>query len=79
MDESQIVDLWNLFKEYLDKKQPIEQLAERYVDMLADYGTTDEALRHALGNDTHLDAAIGYYLDLDADLYEDDDEYDEDY
>ena len=78
MDESQIVDLWNLFKEYLDKKQPIEQLAERYVDMLADYGTSDESLRNALGNDTYLDGAIGYYLDLDADLYDDDDEY-EDY
>ena len=78
MDESQIVDLWTLFREYLDKKQSIETLAERFVDMLADYGTSDEALRNALGSDSYLDVAIGYYLDLDSDLYDDDDEHEED-
>ena len=61
MDESQIVDLWTLFREYLDKKQAIEVLAERFVDMLADYGTSDEALRNALGSDSYLDNAISYY------------------
>jgi len=79
MDESQIVDLWTLFREYLDKKQSIETLAERYVDMLADYGTSDEALRNALGSDSSLDVAIGYYLDLDSDLYDDDDEHEDNY
>ena len=78
MDESQIVDLWTLFREYLDKKQPIEVLAERFVDMLADYGTSDDALRHALGSDSYLDNAISYYLDLDSDLY-DDDEFEDNY
>jgi hypothetical protein len=78
MDESQIVDLWTLFREYLDKKQPIEVLAERFVDMLADYGTSDEALRNALGSDSYLDNAISYYLDLDSDLY-DDDEFEDNY
>ena len=78
MDESQIVDLWTLFREYLDKKQPIEVLAERFVDMLADYGTSDEALRNALGSDSYLDNAISYYLDLDSDLY-DDDEHEDNY
>jgi len=79
MDESQIVDLWTLFREYLDKKQSIETLAERFVDMLADYGTSDEALRNALGSDSYLDVAIGYYLDLDSDLYDDDDEHEDNY
>ncbi len=78
MDESQIVDLWTLFREYLDKKQAIEVLAERFVDMLADYGTSDEALRNALGSDSYLDNAISYYLDLDSDLY-DDDEFEDNY
>ena len=40
MDESQIVDIWTLFKEYTDKKN-IEIAAERYVDLLADYGVDD--------------------------------------
>ena len=71
MDESQVVDIWNTFKESIDKKQ-IETVAERYVDVCADYGTSDEAFRNALGSDAELDAAILYYLDLDSD-YEDDD------
>ena len=31
MTEEEIVDIWNLFKEYIDKKQ-IEVVAEKYVD-----------------------------------------------
>jgi hypothetical protein len=37
MNEEQISDIWTMFKEYLDKKQ-IELAAEKYVDLLADYG-----------------------------------------
>jgi len=40
MNEEQMLDVWNLFKEYLDKKQ-IDIIAEKYVDMLADYGVDD--------------------------------------
>ena len=43
MTEEEIVDIWNLFKEYIDKKQ-IEVVAEKYVDLLADYGVSDETL-----------------------------------
>ena len=64
MDESQVVDIWMLFKEYLDKKQ-IELAAERYIDLCADYGVSDVAFKDALGNDAILDNAINYYLDLD--------------
>ena len=66
MDESQVVDIWTLFKEYLDKKH-VEIAAERFVDLMADYGVSDEALKESLGNDTALDNAINYYLDLDND------------
>lgn len=75
MKEEQIADIWLLFKEYLDKKQ-IELAAEKYVDLLADYGVDDLTLKDTLGTDKYLDAAIQYYLDLDTDI--DDDYYEDD-
>jgi hypothetical protein len=63
MKEEQIVDFWMCFKEFIDKKQ-LEIVAEKYVDLLADYGADDVVLKDALGNDDVLDAAIEYYLDL---------------
>ena len=60
MDSSQIVDTWNLFKEHVDKKH-LETLAERFVDLLADYGVSDEALKDAMGSCDQLDSAINYY------------------
>jgi hypothetical protein len=77
MNEEQIIDIWTLFKEYVDKKQ-IELIAEKYVDMLADYGVDDPVFKECLGTDSALDAAIIYYLDLDGNLTDyDDDEWDE--
>jgi hypothetical protein len=74
MNEEFVSDLWNLFKEYLDKKH-IELAAERYVDTLIDYGVSDIQLQEMLGGDKTLDAAIQYYLELDDD--NDDDDWDE--
>jgi hypothetical protein len=65
-----IVELWEFFKAHSDKKQ-IDVMAEKYVDILADYGVEDDAFKEALGSDEDLDTAINYYLDLD--------EQDEDY
>ena len=73
MNEEQITEVWSLFKEYLDKKQ-IEIVAEKYVDLLADYGTSDETLKEALVIDSLLDDAIGYYLEIDADAFVDGDD-----
>jgi len=64
MEEEQIVDIWNMFKEYLDKKH-IEIAAERFVDLMADMGTGDDVFTNALGSDSALDTAINYYLDID--------------
>lgn len=72
MNEEQIVEIWSLFKEYLDKKQ-IDIIAEKYVDLLADYGISDEVFKDSLGTDSVLDEAIGYYLEIDADAFVDDD------
>jgi hypothetical protein len=73
MNEQQIGDIWTLFKEYVDKKQ-VDIVAEKFVDLLADYGVEDHVFKDALGVDADLDAAIGYYLDIDADI-----DYDEDW
>ena len=73
MDTDQICDVWTLFKEYVDKKQ-IEVIAEKFVDLLADYGTSDEVLKECIGHDFSLDEAITYYFDDDLN---DNDEWDE--
>lgn len=75
MNEEQIVDVWSLFKEYLDKKQ-MDIIAEKFVDLLADYGVSDEVFKESIGTDSVLDEAIGYYLEIDADAFVGDD-YDE--
>jgi len=73
LNESQIGDIWLLFADYIDKKQ-LEVAAERYVDLLADYGVSDRVLESATGVDGTLDQAIEYYLDEEE---EEDDDYKE--
>jgi len=73
MNEDIAADLWNLFKEYLDKKH-IEMAAERYVDLLADIGMSEIQLQALFGNSKTLDAAIQYYLEMDQD-----DDYNDDW
>tara|TARA_B100001287_G_scaffold238423_1_gene211874 strand:- start:15719 stop:15949 length:231 start_codon:yes stop_codon:yes gene_type:complete len=76
MNEDFVAELWNLFKEYLDKKHN-EMAAERFVDMLVDYGMADDQLRELLGQDKILDFAIQYYLEMDQNELDEDDEWDE--
>ena len=77
MDEQQIVDIWTVFKDAVDKKQ-VDVTAERYIEVCADFGADDEQFIGALGSCNILDEAITYYLDLDTD-YTEEDEYGEDY
>ena len=62
LNETQIGDIWMLFADYVDKKQ-LEVAAERYIDLLADYGVSDRTLQGTTGVDGTLDSAIEYYLD----------------
>jgi len=71
MNEEQIADVWMMFKEYLDKKH-VEMAAERFVDLMADYGVSDETFQELIGTDNVLDSAITYYLDID-NQYDDED------
>ena len=72
LNETQIGDIWLNFVEYLDKKQ-LETVAERYIDLLADFGVSDRTLQNATGVDEILDQAIAYYLNEDEYEEEDDD------
>ena len=76
MNEEQIADIWMMFKEYCDKKQ-INVIAEKYIDLLADYWISDQSFKEAIGSDIDLDNAISYYLDIDNDSEYEDDEWDE--
>ena len=77
MDEEQIAEVWMCFKEYLDKKH-MEAAAEKFVDLCADYGISDQSFKEVLGNDSVLDEAIYYYLEIESIDY-DADENDEDW
>jgi len=76
LNETQIGDIWLNFVEYLDKKQ-LETVAERYIDLLADFGVSDRTLQSATGVDEILDQAIAYYLNDDEIDEDDDDDYKE--
>lgn len=72
MNEEFVADLWTLFKPYFDKKN-VEIAAEKFVDVIIDYGITDTQLHEMLGTDKDLDIAITYYLEMDeADIDADD-------
>jgi hypothetical protein len=75
LNETQIGDVWLLFADFIDKKNH-EAVAERYVDLLADFGVPDKVLAAATGVDGTLDQAIEYYMDED-EPEEDDDDYKE--
>jgi hypothetical protein len=62
LNEQQVGDIWVFFTEFIEKKQ-LETAAERYVDLLADFGTTDRVMQGAIGIDPVLDQAIEYYMD----------------
>jgi len=66
IEGSQLVEIWQFFREYMDRKQPIEVIAEKFVDLMADYGVGDDDFQDALGADDDLDKAIQYYLDAES-------------
>lgn len=71
LSDTQIADVWLMFAEYIDKKQA-EIAAERFIELLADFGTSDRTFLSATGIDPTLDQAINYYLE---DTEDEDDGY----
>lgn len=61
-----IVELWDLIREYGDKKQ-MSVIAEKFVGLLSEHGANDNDLENALGHDDELDDAIREMLEIDED------------
>lgn len=85
MDESQIIEIWDVFKEYVPDKNK-ETAANHYVDFLLGKDVELSVLEGLLGYDRYLDDAIELVLgdaDIDSDEDDEDDwnytEDDEDY
>lgn len=79
MEEQLIIEIWDLFKEYIPAKN-MDVAANHFVDFLSDHDVGVEVLEGLQGMDSHLDEAIkalvreeeGYdEFDEDEDYYED--------
>ena len=76
MDESLIMTIWDMFREYIPEKNR-EMAANQYVDFLIGNDVTIEDLRSYTGYDSHLDDAIALATDEGAELEEEDDYYED--
>ena len=82
MDESLIVELWDIFKEYIPEKNK-DMAAAQYVDFLLGKDIDAGDLEGYLGYDAHLDDAIRNVIDEEEGYEDEEDDYgyeeDEDY
>ena len=62
MDESQIIEVWDVFKEYIPEKHK-EVAANHYVDFLVGQDVEVAVLEALVGFDPHLDQAIELVLE----------------
>jgi hypothetical protein len=74
MEESQIIEIWDVFKEYISDKNK-EVAANQYVDFLLGKDVELAVLEGLVGYDGHLDDAIKLVLE-DGDYDDDDDDDD---
>lgn len=72
MEESQIIEVWDVFKEYVSDKNK-ETAANHYVDFLLGKDVEVSVLEGLMGYDPHLDAAIELVIDEDEEASDDDD------
>jgi hypothetical protein len=57
MEEQLIIEIWDLFKEYIPGKN-MDTAANHFVDFLVDKDVTTATLESLQGLDNHLDEAI---------------------
>ena len=84
MDESLIIETWDVFKEYISEKNR-DTAASHYVDFLLGKDVDTSTLESVMGYDPHLDDAIQLVLgdereeeekdEDDWDSYEEDEDY----
>lgn len=75
MEEDLIIEIWDVFKEYISDKNK-ETAANHFVDMLIGKDVEISVLKGLMGYDPHLDDAIT--LATQDDLNDEDEDYDED-
>ena len=75
MEEQLIIEIWDLFKEYIPAKN-MDIAANHFVDFLTDHDVDIETLEGLQGMDSHLDDAIKALLREEAG-YDDEDEGEE--
>jgi hypothetical protein len=76
MEEDLIIEIWDVFKEYISDKNK-EVAANHFVDMLLGKDVDGTVLKGLIGYDSFLDDAINLALE-DEFSGEDEDSYDED-
>ena len=64
MEEDQIVEIWDMFREYISEKNR-ETAANHFVDYLIGRDVELEVLEGLMGYDPHLDSAISLVIDAD--------------
>ena len=75
MEEDLIIEIWDVFKEYISDKNK-EVAANHFVDMLLGKDVDTGVLKALQGYDSYLDDAIK--LALEDEATDEDEEYDED-
>jgi hypothetical protein len=75
MEEDQIIEVWDIFKEYMSDKNK-EMAANHYVDFLLGRDVEQSVLQSVMGYDSFLDEAIKLVLDdTDESTSDDEDDY----
>jgi hypothetical protein len=75
MEESLIIEVWDIFKEYVPEKNK-DIVANHYVDFLLGKDVSVSILEGLSGFDQHLDQAIE--IAVSAEQEEEDDDYEDD-
>jgi len=75
MDETLIMEMWDLFREYIPEKNR-EMAANQYVDFLLGKDVSVEDLSAYTGYDPHLDDAIKAVTDEEESFEDEDDAWD---
>ena len=75
MEEDQIIEVWDVFKEYISDKNK-DTAANHFVYYLLGKDVEISILQGLVGYDTHLDDAISLVVDEDeTDGYDDNEDY----
>ena len=77
MEESLIIEIWDIFKEYIPEKTR-EIAANQFVDFLVGKDVEASVLQSLVGYDTFLDDAIHLVLDEEESFEDEESDSDED-